>query len=134
MQRAQIEGEGVGAIRHCIFDGGEFREPVQVWDPPRNLTFGVTGQIEKFSPYLAVTKGQFRIEPLGQGRAELVGTTWYRLRIAPGIYWRPWVDFFIHRIHMRALEHIRSLSELELGDASATIAIVDDRHPTSQLH
>jgi hypothetical protein len=40
--RARIEGEGIGAIRHCEFSTGAFVEPITVWDAPRHLAFSVT--------------------------------------------------------------------------------------------
>jgi hypothetical protein len=40
--RAEISGHGVGAVRHCIFSTGPFAEPIEVWDEPRLLKFGVT--------------------------------------------------------------------------------------------
>ena len=40
--RAEISGHGVGAVRHCIFSTGPFVEPIEVWDEPRLLRFGVT--------------------------------------------------------------------------------------------
>ena len=42
--RARIEGQGVGAIRHCEFTTGSFVEPIRVWDRPRRLAFDVTSQ------------------------------------------------------------------------------------------
>ena len=42
--RATIDGEGVGAIRHCEFSTGAFVEPITVWDKPNRLTFDVTKQ------------------------------------------------------------------------------------------
>src|SRR5437899_13069939 len=40
--RAEISGHGVAAVRHCIFSTGPFVEPIEVWDEPRLLKFGVT--------------------------------------------------------------------------------------------
>jgi hypothetical protein len=31
--RARIEGEGVGAVRHCEFTTGAFVEPITAWEP-----------------------------------------------------------------------------------------------------
>jgi uncharacterized membrane protein YhaH (DUF805 family) len=40
--RAEISGHGVGAERRCIFSTGSFVEPIEVWDQPRLLKFGVS--------------------------------------------------------------------------------------------
>ena len=40
--RAEIRGQGVGAIRYCEFSTGAFVEPIEVWDEPRRLAFRVT--------------------------------------------------------------------------------------------
>src|SRR5262249_14591868 len=51
---ARIDGQGVGATRHCIFSTGEFTEPITVWDAPRLLKFDVTSNppaMNEWSPY-----------------------------------------------------------------------------------
>jgi hypothetical protein len=51
---AEIEGKGVGAVRHCIFTTGAFVEPITVWDEPNTLAFDVTEQpppMKELSPY-----------------------------------------------------------------------------------
>lgn len=122
---AVIHGEGVGAIRHCIFTTGSFIEPIEVWDPPRELRFGVTSTPDPMQEwtlwngprpphldgYLQSTRGQFLLEPLAGGRTRLVGRTWYRTNMVPDAYWRLWSDPIIHTIHMRVLRHVAGLSE-----------------------
>lgn len=123
-QRAEIHGTGAGAVRHCVFSTGTFVEPIEVWDPPSLLRFRVTDQPEpmhELSPYhihpahldhyLKSHRGQFRLDPLPDGRTRLVGTTWYSNRMWPAPYWRLWSDHLIHRIHGRVLAHIRGLAE-----------------------
>ena len=123
--RARIEGDGVGAIRHCEFTTGAFVEPITVWDEPRHLAFDVASQPEPMeewsfykeihpphlSGYFRSVRGEFRLIPLGQGRTRLEGTTWYELDIHPHFYWRFLGDRIVHRIHARVLEHIARLSE-----------------------
>ena len=119
--RAQISGTGPGAVRRCVFSTGPFVEPIEVWDEPRLLKFGVTenpaplheltpyGHIEPrhLHGYFVSEQGQFLLTELPGGRTRLEGTTWYRDAIWPAGYWRLWSDYIIHRIHMRVLEHIR---------------------------
>jgi len=123
--RAEISGHGVGAVRHCIFSTGPFVEPIEVWDEPRLLRFGVTANpapLNELSPYgniqpphlrgyFVSEKGQFSLTTLPGGRTRLEGTTWYQHTMWPAAYWHLWSDYIIHRIHLRVLEHIRAESE-----------------------
>jgi hypothetical protein len=123
-QRAEIHGEGVGAVRHCVFSTGTFVEPIDVWEAPTLLRFRVTEQpepMEEWSPYqlhpahldhyLVSRQGQFLLEALPGGRTRLEGSTWYSNRMWPAAYWNLWSDWIIHRIHGRVLTHIRQLAE-----------------------
>ena len=52
--RAEIQGQGVGAVRHCNFSTGPFVEPIAVWDEPRLLRFSVTenpAPLQEWTPY-----------------------------------------------------------------------------------
>jgi len=123
--RAEISGHGVGAVRHCIFSTGPFAEPIEVWDEPRLLKFGVTANpapLNELSPYGNVKpphlhgyfvseQGQFLLTALPGGRTRLEGTTWYQHTMWPAAYWHLWSDYIIHKIHLRVLEHIREEAE-----------------------
>jgi uncharacterized membrane protein YhaH (DUF805 family) len=123
--RAEISGHGVGAVRHCIFSTGPFAEPIEVWDEPRLLKFGVTANpapLNELSPYgniqpthlhgyFVSKQGQFLLTALPGGRTRLEGTTWYQHTMWPAAYWHLWSDYIIHRIHLRVLEHIRVAAE-----------------------
>jgi hypothetical protein len=121
---AEIHGEGVGAVRYCIFNTGSFVEPIEVWDPPRCLRFAVTEQpppMRELSPwqihpphlegYLVCRRGEFLLEPLEDGTTRLIGTTWYTNSMWPQWYWYLWSDYCIHAIHYRVLVHIQRLAE-----------------------
>jgi uncharacterized membrane protein YhaH (DUF805 family) len=123
--RAEIDGHGPGAVRHCIFSTGPFVEPITVWDEPRLLRFRVTanpaplneltpyGHIEPrhLNGYFESHQGQFLLAGLPGNRTRLEGATWYSHSMWPESYWHWWSDFIIHRIHLRVLNHIRSESE-----------------------
>jgi hypothetical protein len=123
--RAEIEGEGPGAVRHCVFSTGAFVEPIEVWDEPRLLKFSVAKNpppMAEWTPYQTVhpphlegylvSNGrQFLLDRLPDGRTRLEGTTWYRHSLWPAAYWRVWSDAVIHRIHLRVLRHIKGNAE-----------------------
>lgn len=124
---AKISGRGPGAIRECIFTTGKFVEPIQIWNEPKLLRFGVLEQAPpmhelslypKLHPphldhYLVAKQGQFRLNQTEQNHTILYGSTWYQNRMGPGPYWRLWSDWIIHSIHMRVLNHVKTLSETE---------------------
>ncbi|PYI87563.1 MAG: hypothetical protein DME26_05790 [Verrucomicrobia bacterium] len=123
--RAEIYGQGVGAVRHCRFSTGPFVEPIEVWEEPRLLRFSVTKNpepMQEWTPYhrvhpahldgyLESRAGQFRLVPRDGGRTLLEGTTWYHHHMWPAAYWQLWSDHIIHTIHVRVLNHVKKLSE-----------------------
>ena len=125
--RAEIQGEGVGAVRYCVFSTGAFVEPIEVWDAPWRLKFSVTknpppmaewNPLKEIHPphlegYLVSKGGQFLLTPLAGGRTRVEATTWYHHSMWPAAYWRIWSDGIIHRIHTRVLKHIKSNAEGE---------------------
>jgi hypothetical protein len=125
--RARIYGRGVGAMRHCEFSTGIFKEPIEVWDEPSLLRFSVINTpspMEEMSlyshiepphlkGYMISKRGQFHLTTLPDGQTRLEGTTWYEHHLWPASYWQLWSDQIIHRIHMRVLKHIKTLAESE---------------------
>ncbi len=123
--QAEIEGQGVGAIRRCNFSTGPFIEPIEVWDEPHLLKFSVTQNpepMQEWTPYRSVHPrhldgylqscgGQFRLVALPGNRTLLEGTTWYYHHLWPAGYWQLWSDQIIHTIHLRVLNHVKQLSE-----------------------
>jgi uncharacterized membrane protein YhaH (DUF805 family) len=122
---AEIDVRGVGAVRRCVFSTGAFVEPIEVWDEPRLLKFGVSAQppiMDEMSPYttlrpphlnnyLQSRRGQFLLTRLPNGETLLEGTTWYQNSFWPAAYWGKWSDEIIHRIHQRVLDHIKKQAE-----------------------
>lgn len=120
---AQIDGQGVGAIRHCNFSTGSFVEPISVWEEGKLLKFDVDSQPEPLKElsfyndihpnhlhgYWISKGGQFKLTQLANGHTLLEGTTWYVNKIQPGFYWTLWSDYIVHKIHARVLEHIKTL-------------------------
>lgn len=123
--RARLEGEGVGAVRHCEFSTGAFVEPITRWEPGKRLSFDVRSQpipMDEWSPYnhihpphldgyLRSKRGEFRFVALPGGRTRLEGSTWYEIDISPRGYWSMMSDSLIHRIHERVLDHVKKEAE-----------------------
>jgi len=128
-KRARIVGSGPGAVRYCEFSTGSFVEPIEVWDEPHLLSFRVSGNpapMHEWSPYANVVpkhlhgyfvskQGQFQLTALPGNRTLLEGTTWYQHALWPAQYWSWWSTAIIHRIHLRALNHIRMLAEADFA-------------------
>ncbi len=121
---AKIEGQGVGAIRHCIFSTGAFVEPVTEWSKPHTLAFDVIENplpMKEFSIYadldvphlhdtFTAVRGQFKLRQESNVTI-LEGTTWYTQKLFPDWYWHPISDEIIHLIHLRVLNHIKKVAE-----------------------
>jgi len=123
---AEIDGTGIGAVRHCNFTTGSFVEPITVWDEPRLLSFDVDEQpapMKELSfwdidaphlhDYFVSKKGQFKLTALPNGKTQLEGTTRYYHNIKPAFYRQLWSDYIIHKIHERVLTHIKTNAESE---------------------
>src|SRR6185436_3983163 len=83
--RAEIHGQGVGAVRHCVFSTGPFVEPITVWDPPRRLAFDVTSQppgMRETSPYNHVYAPHLDGYPKSE-RGEFQARAAFRCRLEP---------------------------------------------------
>jgi hypothetical protein len=120
--RAEISGQGAGAVRRCVFSTGPFVEPIEEWDEPHLLRFSVAenpAPMHELSPYGRIEpahlqgyfvshQGQFLLTALPDGKTRLTGTTWYTNALWPEQYWHLWSDYIIHRIHMRVFQHIQA--------------------------
>ncbi len=129
---ARIEGTGIGAIRYCNFSTGTFVEPITHWEENKRLAFDVSEQplpMTEVSPYAGIhpphldwavlsERGEFLLNDLGDGRIELVGTTWFHTVMEPETYWGWLSDIMIHTIHKRVLDHIKTVVETE-GDSES---------------
>lgn len=126
-KHAEIRGEGVGAIRYCVFSTGAFIEPITRWEFARRLSFDVASSpppLDEWSPFRNITpphidgyfnskRGEFRLIALPNGRTRLEGSTWYAMKIYPEGYWGLYGDYLISRIHSRVLQHIKTNAELQ---------------------
>jgi len=102
-QRAEIIGQGVGAIRRGVFSTGVAIERITEWVPDRKLSFAVVSDppaMHEMSPYKHVyaphVRGyfttlstSFELVAMPGGRTEIIERTSHRLRLDPIFYWMP---------------------------------------------
>lgn len=138
--RATIEGTGVGAIRRCTFNTGDFVEPITAWEAPRRLAFDVVenplpmkewsfwGDIDTphLHGFMVSERGQFQLTEQAGATVLLEGTTWYHQNLWPNAYWGAISDRIIHQIHGRVLEHTKEVVEGD-GEGTALHAKARDR-------
>lgn len=113
---ATLSYEGVGGVRRASFDGGVlFIETVDVWEPQHRLAFSIhpeTAQIPNTTldehvtvggPYFDVLRGEYRIEPLANGKVRLHLTSWQRVSTDFNWYAHLWTDAIMSDLQKRIL-------------------------------
>lgn len=122
---ARLEGAGVGAVRHLRWTHGvTFEEVVTDWQPGRHLAwtfrFGpqsipdaVEGHIKIDSSYLRIANGDYRLDPLPDGKTRLSLTTHYAIATPINVYCAWWGSIFLRDFHGTVLNVIQKRSEAE---------------------
>jgi len=108
------QGAFVGAARECIFsDGLVFKERVSEITPGRLLTFEIVEQPSnpELLGHLTLQRGQFQLIENNDGTTTLVGRSWYTLHMRPLWYFDWWTRDVTSHVHVRVMEHIKTLSE-----------------------
>jgi hypothetical protein len=121
---AVIRGNGVGAIRECLFSTGTFVERIDLWEENKRFAFSVVSGPEgmrELSPYdihprhldgyFVPESAEFRLIPNPDGSTQLEGISFYRNSMWPAPYWRLWSDEVLHQVHLRVFNHVKALSE-----------------------
>jgi len=67
-------------------------------------------------------RADFVLTALPNGGTHLEGTTTYRNKMWPGLYWRLWTDSIVHSIHRRVFAHVRQLAEADARSLRARAA------------
>ncbi len=122
--RARITGNGVGAIRECLFSTGTYVEKINAWEEGRRMGFTIVSGpegMQEWSPYqirprhlngyFVPESAEFRLIPTADGGTRLEGTSWYRNSMWPSGYWRLWSDALLHQVHLRVFQHIKKRAE-----------------------
>ena len=108
------QGAFVGAARECIFtDGLIFKERVSEITPARLLTFEIVEQPSnpELLGHLTLHRGQFQLIENNDGTTTLIGRSWYTLHMRPLWYFDWWTRDVTSHVHLRVMEHIKTLSD-----------------------
>jgi hypothetical protein len=122
--RATINGEGIGALRECLFSTGTFVERIDGWEENRRLAFSIVSKADamhELTPYdihprhldgyFNPVRAEFTLTENPDGSTTLEGKSWYRNSMWPGLYWRLWSDKILHDVHHSVFDHLKTLSE-----------------------
>jgi len=123
---ATLSYEGVGGVRQASFDGGVlFIETVDVWEPQHRLAFSIHPETAKIpnttldehvtigGPYFDVLRGEYRIEPLLNGKVRLHLTSWQRVSTDFNWYAHLWTDAVMSDLQQRILHVVQQRAEAQ---------------------
>lgn len=126
---ATLSHEGVGGVRNATFAGGLFfLETVDVWELKRRLGFTIAAQTDLIpattldehvsvgGPYFDVLRGEYRLEPLGNGRTRLHLSSRHRVSTDFNWYAHLWTDGVMSDLQQRILQVIRKRCEALQAD------------------
>ena len=121
---ATLSHEGVGGVRNASFTGGlSFLETVDVWEPERRLAFSISAQTDKIpattldehvrvgGEYFDVLRGEYWLEPLGNGVTRLHLSSQQRLSTDFNWYAHLWTDAVMSDLQRRILHVIKGRCE-----------------------
>jgi uncharacterized protein YndB with AHSA1/START domain len=111
---ATSDGAYVGSRRTCVFSHNAiFDEKIVEVDPAKKLTFDILRQPPdpELVGHLKLERGQFILTRNPDGTTTLTGTSWYKLNVYPVTYFDWWTQDVISHVHLRVMEHIKTLAE-----------------------
>jgi hypothetical protein len=121
---ATLSHEGVGGVRNATFAGGlYFLETVDVWEPRHKLGFTIAAQTDLIppttldehvrvgGPYFDVLRGEYRLEPIGNGTTRLHLSSRHRISTDFNWYAHLWTDAVMSDLQKRILFVIRQRCE-----------------------
>jgi hypothetical protein len=123
---ATLSHEGVGGVRNASFTGGVFFiETVDVWEPEQRLAFSIKAQTDMIppttldehvrvgGPYFDVLRGEYRLEPLANGKIRLHLFSRHRVSTDFNWYARLWTDAIMSDLQRRILAVVKQRCEKE---------------------
>jgi hypothetical protein len=113
---ATLSHEGVGGVRNASFTGGVlFIETIDQWEPQRRLAFTIAARADQIpattldehvrvgGPYFDVLRGEYRLEPLGNGATRLHLSSRHRVSTDFNWYAHLWTDAIMSDLQSRIL-------------------------------
>ena len=121
---ATLTHEGVGGVRNATFERGlSFIETIDTWEPEQRLGFTIAANTDKIPPttldehvrvggeYFDVLRGEYRLEPLGNGVTRLHLSSQHRLSTDFNWYAHLWTDAVMSDLQWRILQVIKGRCE-----------------------
>jgi hypothetical protein len=121
---ATLSHEGVGGVRDASFTGGVlFIETVDVWEPQQRLAFSIRAQTDRIpattldehvrvgGPFFDVLRGEYRLEPLGNGKIRLHLSSQHRVSTDFNWYAHLWTDAIMADLQKRILQVVKQRCE-----------------------
>lgn len=121
---ATLSHEGIGGVRHATFAGGVlFIETVDTWEPEHRLAFSIAAQGDQIptttldehvrvgGPYFDVLRGQYLLEPRGNGVTRLHLSSQHRVSTDFNWYARLWTDAVMADLQDTILQVIQKRCE-----------------------
>jgi hypothetical protein len=110
----------VGAHRECVLTTGVMNETITEVVPERKLAFKILntpasmkettpfGEVhaDHMSGYYECQTGQFELVPLADGRTKIIGTSHYRHKFGPALYWNLWTNLIVREVHHSVFDEI----------------------------
>lgn len=107
----------IGAERKCIFsNGATFDEIVVEYKTDSLFTFDIIKQPDdpEIIGHINIERGQFILKENANGTTTLIGNSWYSLKVFPVWYYDLWAIDITRNVHIRVMEHIKSLAEKDV--------------------
>lgn len=125
---ATLSHEGIGGVRHASFERGVlFVETIDTWEPEHRLGFSIhaeTAQIPSTTldehvtvggDYFDVLRGEYRLEPLADGRIRLHLLSQHRVSTDFNWYAHLWSDAVMADLQKTILRVVRNRCEASPG-------------------
>lgn len=115
--QSTVSGTALGSRRKCIFSNNAvFDEVVTESIADSLFTFDITKQPEdpEIIGHIEIQKGQFLLKDNGDGTTQLIGNSWYKLRVYPVWYYDYWAVDITRNVHLRVMNHIKRLAEKDV--------------------
>jgi len=109
-----VAGYYKGAGRKCIFSNGyTFGEKISTFEPNKDLVFDIIDQPRdpEIMNHIDLLRGEFLLKDNGDGTTTLTGNSWYKLYVFPTWYYDIWAQSIVRNVHIRVMEHIKTISE-----------------------